>query len=121
MKATAVLIQKIQDVLSPDLNYDRWQDCKKSKPLAGYCYIASEALYHRWAKKEGYKPARVTVHLGGGWVVSHWFLRRGEEILDITAAQFGKRKVPYHKAKGCGFLTSFPSEGAAEILRRVAR
>jgi hypothetical protein len=117
--AVKTLIQTIQDVLSPNLIYMGWQAHTKGKPLAGYCYIASEALYHLWAKEKGYKPARLWVHVGGGWEVSHWFLRRGEEALDITASQFGKIKVPYHRATGCGFLTKRPSDGAAEIIRRV--
>jgi len=118
-QAHEVLIQSIQNVLSPDLIGLTWQEQCKRKPLAGYCYVASEALYYMWAKGEGYKPARLWVHVGGGWEVSHWFLRKGEEIMDITAMQFGKSPIPYRKAKGCGFLTNFPSHGAAEIMRRV--
>jgi hypothetical protein len=44
----------------------------------------------------------------GRWEVSHWFLRKEPFYLDITAAQFGKTPIPYHKAIGCGFLHELP-------------
>ena len=119
MKVHPTTVRMVQDVLSPDLIGVPWRKQVKRKPLSGYCYIASEALYYLEAKKLGYKPAQMWVHIGGGWEVSHWFLRRDGEVLDVTAAQFGKIRIPYHKARGCGFLTNFPSDGAAEIMRRV--
>jgi hypothetical protein len=120
------LIQRIQDSLSPDLIDRSWQDQAREKPLNGYCYVASEALYHLWASVRGFKPAQMYVHTGNGVRYSHWFLRRdwlGQyqgEVLDITAAQFGRVRIPYRLAKGCGFLTGeTPSNAAQEIMRRV--
>jgi hypothetical protein len=116
------LVQMIQDVLSPNLLDHNWQRQVKKRPLSGYCYIASEALYYLLAKEEGFKPAQMWVHVGNGIEISHWFLRKKTgEVLDITASQFGKTRIPYHKAKGCGFLTNYPSEGAAEIMRRLPK
>lgn len=114
------LIQRIQDSLSPDLIDWPWQHQVYEKPLHGYCYVASEALYHLWGKENGFKPAQMHVHVGHGTRYSHWFWRRGVEVLDITVAQFGRVRIPYHKARGCGFLTLAPSNAAQEIIRRVS-
>lgn len=113
------LVQRIQDALSSDLIDKHWQEQAKNRPLHNYCYISSEALYYLWGKEHGFTPAQMWVHIGGGRECSHWFLRNGEVILDITAVQFGKTRIAYRKAKGCGFLTNKPSHAAAEIIRRV--
>lgn len=115
-----VLIQRIQDALSPDLIDLKWQGQANEKPLHGYCYVASEALYHMWGKAHGYKPAQLYVHVGNGTRYSHWFLRRDDDVLDITAAQFGRTRIHYHLARNCGFLTGDkPSNAAQEIMRRI--
>lgn len=121
MKPHTKIIDLIQNVLSPDLIGRTWQKQTKERPLSGYCYIASEAFYYLEAKELGYKPAQMWVHVGNGTEISHWFLRRQSDgdIVDITAAQFGKIRIPYHQARSCGFLTNFPSDGAAEIMRRI--
>lgn len=113
------LIGRIQNVLSPNLLHMHWEI--RAHPLAGHCYHASEVLYHLWGKEHGYTPAHVEVYMGKTWGwVGHWFLR-GEEgsVLDITAAQFGKIRIPYKHAIGCGFLTKRPSKRAQEIIRRL--
>ena len=115
----AKLIQRIQDSLSPDLIDLHWQAQANENPLHGYCYVASEALYHLWARDAGFKPAQLWVHVGHGRKYSHWFLRQGDDVLDITAAQFGRTRIAYSKAHGCGFLTREPSNAAKEIMRRV--
>lgn len=53
-----LLIQRIQDALSPDLIDVHWQAQAKENPLHGYCYVASEALYHLWGKANGFTPAQ---------------------------------------------------------------
>ena len=115
----AKLVQRIQDALSPDLIDRHWQDKDKERSLDGYCYIASEALYYVLAKDLGYSPAQMWVHIGGGRECSHWFLRKGDTVVDITAVQFGKTPIPYRKAKGCGFLTKRPAHASKEIMRRI--
>lgn len=85
-------------------------------PLAGHCYVASEALYHAAGGASGpWKPETVR-HEGG----VHWYLRhrtRGH-VLDLTAEQF-TAPPPYAEGRGRGFLTKQPSRRAAELLRRA--
>jgi hypothetical protein len=114
------IIQRIQDALSPDLIDKHWQEQAKERPLHNYCYVASEALYHAWGRAFGFKPAHIKVHIGHGTRCNHWLLRRGDEVLDITASQFGRVRIPYRKAINCGFLTGErPSNACKEILRRI--
>ena len=113
------LIQRIQDALSPDLIDLSWQGQAHENPLHGYCYIASETLYHLWGHERDFKPAQLWVHMGRGRKYSHWFLHRGSEVLDITAVQFGNVRIAYSKARGCGFLSKQPSNAAKEIMRRI--
>lgn len=74
---------------------------KIDNPLTGQCYVLSEILYHiLGGKDQGWTP-QVLHHEGG----THWFLKhKSGIILDATASQFAT-PIPYHKAKGCGFLT----------------
>ena len=83
--------------------------------LAGHCYVASEALYHSsGGKSAGLTPMHVK-HEGA----SHWFLRAASgENIDPTASQFAT-PVPYHEAKGKGFLTRQPSRRAQTVMRRM--
>ena len=116
------LVERIQSVLSPDLIKSDWKELGQANPMAGHCYHASEALYHLWGKTNGYKPAHVKVYMGKTWGwMGHWFLRHENgSYIDPTREQFGKRRVPYSHAVGCGFLTTEPSKRAAEVMRRVA-
>ena len=100
--------------LTNDLRHAKYQG--NANPLAGHCYVASEALYH---------------HLGGaasGWVPQfiqhegspHWYLKHKEtgEIIDPTASQF-QVPVPYESGTGKGFLTRDPSRRARVVLDRL--
>lgn len=100
---------------SDDLRRSPWRG--DTNPLAGHCYIASEALYALLGGPEGpWTPHTVKVQ-----GVTHWFLRGPEnEILDVTAAQF-ECEIPYHESRGRGFLTREPSKRAKELLRRLDR
>lgn len=90
-------------------------------PLAGQCYVVSEALYHMLGgKAAGWTPIRMK-HEG----TTHWALYHRESgvVLDATTSQF---KVPpdqhdYEKAIGCGFLTKKPSKRARALLRKGLR
>lgn len=94
----------------------------------GNCYVTSEAVFHLLGgKAAGWKPMTVR-HEGD----THWFLVRlkdrhqanafpfpaGWEILDLTKSQF-LTPVPYHKARGCGFLTKHPSERARALMQTL--
>lgn len=93
----------------------------------GNCYVTCEALYHLFAKEQGYKP-QVMRHEGG----THWFLKKietirtsytgafrcyiQEVIIDPTVSQF-EAKPDYSKARGCGFLTKGPSKRAKVLMQ----
>src|ERR1700678_64219 len=105
--------QKLIDHLSPDLLQPRYRELNQRNRLVGHCYVLCEALYHLIGKELGFKPAFVR-HEGK----SHWFLRRGNLHYDPTKSQF-KTSVPYHLAKGKGFLTKQPSKRAQILIERV--
>lgn len=87
-------------------------------PLRGHCYVASEALYHlKGGKAAGLKPMFIS-HEGA----PHWFLAdtKNRIIYDLTAGQF-ETPVPYHLAKGKGFLTAKPSARAVKVMQRIGR
>jgi hypothetical protein len=75
---------------------------------AGFCYLASEVLYHALGGKQaGYTPMFVRHE-----DAPHWYLQTHEgEILDVTADQFAT-PVPYVQGRGKGFLTRTPSRRA---------
>lgn len=103
------LAHKIRRHLTPDLLKPEYRGA--SHPYAGHCYVASEAYWHLTGKR--YKPM-VIRHEGG----THWFLRDGDRVIDLTAEQFST-PIPYDAARGCGFLTREPSKRARELMRRI--
>jgi hypothetical protein len=114
------LIYQIQDVLSPNLLDSRWRKVARGRhPYTGHCYTASEAYYHLWGKKNGFKPHCVELvddpKIG---FVSHWYLTNGTIYVDITREQF-KNLPPYSEGAAAAFLTKGPSKQAREIIRRV--
>ncbi len=84
-------------------------------PLAGHCYVASEAFFHLAGGQERFTP--MVTRVPGG---THWFLKDKEtgEIVDLTAGQFDFA-VDYESARGTGFLTKSPSRRAQEVIRRA--
>ena len=101
------LIKRIQENLSPNLLNDKYRRSitKDSHPYFGHCYVATEALYHLQGKKLGYKPQVLRIDEN----TTHWYLRKGDEIVDITKEQF-IGQIDYSKGRGCGFLTKHPSK-----------
>lgn len=114
------LIERIKSVLSADLILakDRKRFVDSGQPLAGYCYIASEALYHLWGKARGFHPYRVVVEDPVLGTLAHWYLRKDAVILDITADQF-VWFVPYDKGVKRPFLTKKPSQRTGIVIRRL--
>ena len=108
IKATVARLQAAAKA-SPDLLARGWPH-DPANPLAGHCYVVCEALASLYA---GLKPC--VIRHGKG---THWFLRRGERVIDPTAEQFPDA-VPYDRGRGCGFLTARPSKRAVELLRRA--
>lgn len=91
--------------------------------VAGYCYVASEAIYHlAGGRRAGLTPMVLGSRSPWGREGSHWFLRdRTGRIIDVTAGQFRPplRRAEYAAARGCGFLTKRPSSGARAIIELV--
>ena len=108
------MVERVRETLSPDLLKPEYEDA--GHPMAGHCYVASEALYHLLGgKASGLTPARIR-HEGS----MHWFLRLpGGFVLDPTADQFDT-PVPYDDARGSGFLTRAPSRRTQRLLRRLS-
>ena len=109
------LIQKVQRHLTPAfLKVKPTID----HPLAGHCYVASEALYHLGLKDEGYTPCRGRDEDG----VVHWWLVSPEGyIVDPTAAQYLEtgRTPPYARGRPGGFLTRGPCRRTQALLANI--
>lgn len=107
------LLADVRNCLSDELRKRAYQG--HDNPVAGHCYVASEAIYHRLGGKGGGWTPQTLRHEGG----PHWFLRHQDgSILDPTADQF-HTPVPYDQGKGCGFLTRQPSRRAQVVLARL--
>lgn len=106
----------IVESLTDDLRRPPWRG--SPNPLAGHCYVASEAAWHLLgAASSGWRPTFVK-HQG----VSHWYLKNKDngEILDITVGQFGE--LPdYSAGIGKGFLTKAPSKRANILINNILR
>ena len=93
----------------------------------GNCYVASEALYHLFAKDAGYRPH---------WLKwrgdTHWFLAKKTsvdnywyrmDVLDPSVKQWRKADRPgpedYDRGRCSGFLTLRPSKRARALMRRL--
>ena len=99
--------------LNDDLRKKPWRG--HPNPLAGHCYVASEALFHLLGGRErGWRARTVRFHGANHWFLEHPALG----ILDVTAAQYDD-PVPYHESRGRGFLTTQPSKRAREVIERV--
>lgn len=118
----AAIIEAIQQHLSPELLLPKYRQIDGVHPLAGHCYVASEAFYHlAGGKRAGLKPMQINHE-----DVSHWFIQDDYiqdkilKVIDITAAQFQK-PVSYDQAVGRGFLTKNPSKRAQKLIDLVLK
>lgn len=112
MHSNAVILRQLKKAAkkSPDLlGKNRVFD--PSNPLAGHCYIMAEAAFHliKGCKAYVFRTDNDT----------HWFLRKGNKIIDPTYEQFQEERIPYELGKGCGFLTKSPSKRAYELIKRA--
>ena len=107
-------VKEIQANLTDDLRRPPWQG--NPNPMAGHCYVASEAAYHLLGGKE----AGLTPHQMHHEGTSHWFLRdKTGQVIDPTASQF-KTAPNYDTAVGKGFLTgNKPSKRTRQLLSRI--
>lgn len=106
------LVASIHSALTDELRHP----VDNPHPLAGFCYVASEAFYHIiGGKHKGLTPCMVK-HEG----VNHWYIKyKDGTIFDLTADQF-KNPPDYDKGRGRGFLTKKPSKRAQIVMDRVA-
>lgn len=113
-------------VVLPQLPYLR-KECVRApyrrsrNPLTGFCYAASEAIFH--LSEDPLQPW--FVRYGPLDHQTHWFLKLAEtgEVIDVTASQFSDMDAYalYDHAIRKGFLTKEPSKRARAILARVDR
>jgi hypothetical protein len=99
-----------------------WRKLNENAPHAtGFCYIAAEACYHLLGGKEAGLKSYYAVYEEDGMRCTHWWLKKGNKIIDPTASQYTKLglKPPYHLGKGSGFLTLKPSYRAALLMKLV--
>jgi hypothetical protein len=117
-----IIIELIQECLSPDLLHPAFQPFYDVHPHLGHCYVASEALYHLLGGKTGpWKPVRGKDFTG----TTHWWLEHKYSdkriILDPTAKQYTDQGLqpPYEDGQGGGFMTRNPSTRCQELIQRV--
>lgn len=111
----ASVTNRLLGALTDELRAPPWRGLPD--PLAGHCYVASEALFHLTGGYERWRVERVSMNDEG---VTHWYLRERDtgEVVDLTASQFAGG-VPYEDGVGTGFLTPHPSARARTVMDRV--
>lgn len=113
-------------VILPQLPYLREECLRKEyrnqrNLLAGFCYTASEAVYHLsedpllpWCARYGPRSHQ-----------THWYLTLAEtgDIVDVTGSQFADMDAYalYDHGVRKGFLTKGPSKRARLVLDRIDR
>lgn len=103
----------IRAALTADLVKAEFRD--NPRPMAGHCYVASEAYFHlAGGKQAGWKAVGLE-HEGA----QHWWLEnQARQVRDLTGEQF-LTPVPYEQGRGRGFLTREPSRRAQIVIARV--
>lgn len=112
------LINSIRSVLTPDLLKPQYRKINENNPFYGYCYIASEALYHLTEKR--LKSMQAKDDSG----ISHWWLVSDDGIIyDPTKDQYSLvgKIPPYENGTHRNFLTREPSKRAKIIMNRMNR
>jgi hypothetical protein len=112
------LTRVIVSQLTPDLLSPEWAGLLHpgAHPLTGYCYVASEALYHlAGGSSSGISVYRCSLSGGG----SHWWLTDPKgRIIDPTAEQF-RTPPPYSEGVRTAFLSRKPSGRTARLIAKV--
>lgn len=95
----------------PELKKDQYET-DDPESLDGHCYVASEAYYHA----KGGSESELSVYcLSWDNAGTHWFLKDGDKVIDLTAENTDH--IPYRKAKRRGFITGDdPSKRAQQVL-----
>lgn len=116
-------IERVRANMGPDLIPKKYRCLRpRNAPASwGNCYPASEALYHLWGKRNGWRPGYIR-YMVKNTPATHWVLIRPNghaySIIDITGDQFPPGKYPNpNSVVGCGFLTKRPSKRARILMR----
>jgi hypothetical protein len=114
MKKNDAFVKPVVAALTDDLRKPKYRG--NPNPMAGHCYVASEALFHLLGgQASGWVPHNIKHENDQHWYLKH---RTTGAILDPTASQF-RTPVPYEHGRGKGFLTKLPSKRAQEVIDRV--
>jgi hypothetical protein len=106
-------VRIVRSVLTPELLPPEWQN--HPNPMAGYCYVASEALYYLLGGSEAGLTVKRAPCAGG----EHWWLEGGaDKLIDATADQF-EQDFAYGEGVASPFLTPEPSPRALKIILRA--
>lgn len=104
--------------LTPDLLTAEWSALRteESHPLLGFCYVASEAMYHLMGgATAGWTVFRCDLPGGG----THWWLTDPTgTAVDLTAEQF-PTPPDYRTGRRTTFLSKQPSKRASRLIARV--
>lgn len=104
---------KVREHLTDNLRKPEYRG--HPNPVAGHCYVASEAFFHL----AGGKAAGLTVCRFAHEGTTHWFLEDAAGgIIDLTADQF-QTEPRYDQRVRTGFLTKHPSMRARILMERV--
>jgi hypothetical protein len=108
-------IELIKQNLTPAMRYHKYAN--SSAPLAGYCYVASEALYHLMGgKSSGLIPQ--VLRLSDGQ--THWYLKGSNGVVyDPTAEQFDN--IIEYTGRPTGYLTKTPSKRTRLLLDKISQ
>jgi hypothetical protein len=112
------LIRDIQHALSVDLLAQAYRGFAEPTDhyVRGHCYIATEAFYYLFGKREGYRPHFVSTGKG----VTHWWLQHPTlgSVADPTAQQVTE-DFDYSIGQRKWFRNPSPNRRTRELMRRV--
>lgn len=103
---------QVREIILADISGSLLKFRKKDLnfPTKGYCYIASEAIFHLIPNCKSFYIKHEND--------SHWFLKYKNQIIDPTFDQFNI--LPnYNNAIGKGFLTKSPSKRTQLIINKI--
>ena len=119
-----VVIEAIQNSLTPDLLKRRFREGNATNPLFGHCYHSAGALFHliralRLPEKFlGYRSCR---GVDDGNIPHYWLQNERGEILDPTVGQYTSKGLnpPYGSGRFKNFMTKQPSKISKIIIERI--
>ena len=93
-----------------------WREVNKSSGISdtGFCYIASEVLYHLMGGKE----AGIEIWCGRVTTGVHWWLKKDGKNFDATSNQLPP-SFDYSQGRRISFLTTFPSKRAISLSKII--